>query len=201
MFSCPVCRYAQLREQPYDEYGCATYSICPCCGTEFGYDDSIKTHIVLREKWISLGMPWWSTHILPPDGWNPVQQLHQSTVLPQKLKMNKRFITVPKDHEAEIALDLDEAKSEQLIEVVLDDIEFKTLWENDFFESINAIANSNIDDYESESIIESEKLKEIANSSIFTNKLFDENLSKKVNEIRNVFFEAINRGTGVYFFF
>lgn len=115
--------------------------------------------------------------------------------------MKKRFITVPKDHEAEMALDLDVAKSEQLIEIVLDDIEFKTLKESGFFKSINSIAGSNIDDYESESIIGSEELNKVAISSIFTNKLFDENLSKKVNEIRNVFFEAINRETGVYFFF
>lgn len=116
-------------------------------------------------------------------------------------KMKKRFVTVPKNHEAEIALDLDEAKSEQLIEVALDGIEFKTLWENGFFESINSIANSNIDDYESESITESEYLNKVVISNIFTNKLFDENLSKKITEIRNVFFEAINRKTGVYFFF
>jgi hypothetical protein len=115
--------------------------------------------------------------------------------------MKKRFITAPKDSEAEKDLDLDEAKSEQLIEVILDDIDFKTLWENGFFESINTMVNSNIDDYESESICGSEKLKEIISSSIFDSELFNEHLSKKVSEIRNIFLEAINRGTGVYFFF
>jgi hypothetical protein len=116
-------------------------------------------------------------------------------------KMKQRVITVPKDHEAEKALDLDEAKSEQLIEVILDDFEFKTLWEGGFFKSINAMVNVNIDDYESESISEREKLKEVISSSLFDSKLFNEDLLKKINEIRSVFFEAINRGTGVYFFF
>jgi hypothetical protein len=81
MFICPVCGYAKLKEPPYDEYGCATYSICPCCGTEFGYDDSSKTHTSLREKWIALGMPWWSTYISPPDGWSPLQQLHDAELI------------------------------------------------------------------------------------------------------------------------
>lgn len=74
-YICPVCKYDQLDEAPYDGYGCATYTICPCCGTEFGYDDSSKTHIELRDKWIKNGMKWWSLSVAPPSGWNPKKQL------------------------------------------------------------------------------------------------------------------------------
>jgi transcription elongation factor Elf1 len=60
-FACPVCGYAGLDEAPYDELGCASYGICPCCGTQFGYDDASVAHADLREAWISNGMPWWSS--------------------------------------------------------------------------------------------------------------------------------------------
>lgn len=74
-YICPVCGYADLNEAPYDEYGCSSYSICPCCGTEFGYDDSSVAHSELRKKWVSKGMPWWSKHQVSSPNWDPVKQL------------------------------------------------------------------------------------------------------------------------------
>lgn len=74
-FICPVCGYPDLDEAAYDSYGCATYNICPCCGTEFGYDDSEISHFSLRQRWITNGMKWWSEHLPPPDNWSPIQQL------------------------------------------------------------------------------------------------------------------------------
>lgn len=71
---CPVCGYL-MAAPPYDEHCCATFEICPCCGTEFGYDDSAASHQVLRETWIKRGMPWWSRHQIPVDGWDPKIQL------------------------------------------------------------------------------------------------------------------------------
>lgn len=49
---CPVCGYL----------GCLIedWHICPCCGTEFGYDDAGRTHAELRRRWIDGGMKWWS---------------------------------------------------------------------------------------------------------------------------------------------
>jgi hypothetical protein len=67
-YSCHVCGYSMLDEPPYDKYGCATYTICPCCGTEFGYDDSLTEHLtapamdrqrnalVGRLKWAAAGL-------------------------------------------------------------------------------------------------------------------------------------------------
>jgi len=74
-FMCPVCGYAALSEPPYDSFGCASYSICPCCGTEFGYDDSEASHSTLRNTWIARGMKWWSAYVARPDNWSAPQQL------------------------------------------------------------------------------------------------------------------------------
>ncbi len=74
-FKCPVCGYDELDEPAYDEHDCASFGICPCCGTEFGYDDSSMEHARLREIWKQKGMNWWSNSVSPPEDWNPATQL------------------------------------------------------------------------------------------------------------------------------
>jgi len=74
-YVCPVCGYEHLDEPPYDEHGCSSFEICPCCGSEFGYDDHSATHDALRQKWKLSGMKWWSSVIVPPTNWDPVNQL------------------------------------------------------------------------------------------------------------------------------
>lgn len=81
-YLCPVCGFTALTEPPYDDFGCPTYVICPCCGTEFGYDDSTATHQVLREKWVSLGMHWWNNRQQPPEGWDADAQLRAAQLNP-----------------------------------------------------------------------------------------------------------------------
>jgi hypothetical protein len=66
---CPVCGYNGLRRPPLN------YSICPCCGIEFGYDDIATSHDVLRNEWILNGAKWKSERIPAPDDWSPVTQL------------------------------------------------------------------------------------------------------------------------------
>ena len=73
-YTCPVCGYQHLDEAAYDGFGCASYNICPCCGTEFGYDDSKIAHAELRKRWVSDGMQWWSKHQIKPDDWDPIKQ-------------------------------------------------------------------------------------------------------------------------------
>jgi hypothetical protein len=73
--ACPVCGYDGMAEPAYDEKGCASFEICPCCGTEFGYDDSLTKHKELRRKWVAGGSKWWSKSQRPPPGWNPEGQL------------------------------------------------------------------------------------------------------------------------------
>ena len=69
MNTCPVCGYSGLEFPP------ANYSICACCGTEFGYDDRVLSHSRLREQWIQRGCPWFDPGEAKPDGWNPWIQL------------------------------------------------------------------------------------------------------------------------------
>jgi len=75
---CPVCGFNSLDEPPYDEEGCATFSICPCCGNEFGYDDASAKYSKLRKKWIEEGMVWWSETQPPPANWDPIEQLKRA---------------------------------------------------------------------------------------------------------------------------
>ncbi len=70
--TCPVCGYDRLiRPQKY-------HMICPCCGTEFGYDDAAASHEELRREWVEAGAKWFSETTSPPPDWNPVTQLLQA---------------------------------------------------------------------------------------------------------------------------
>lgn len=68
-YMCPVCGFGAMTKPPAD------YNICPCCGTEFGYDDLRHPWEELREAWLSKGAPWFSRQTPAPEGWNPVKQL------------------------------------------------------------------------------------------------------------------------------
>jgi hypothetical protein len=47
--TCPVCAYPDLGGPAYDDTGCPTFEICPCCGVEFGYNDILTPHAELRK--------------------------------------------------------------------------------------------------------------------------------------------------------
>jgi hypothetical protein len=72
MHTCPVCGYAALR------YPAEDFTICPSCGTEFGYHNSNKTNAELRAEWMSRGLPWSSRAVEPPAGWNGLRQLRSA---------------------------------------------------------------------------------------------------------------------------
>lgn len=76
MFRCPVCAYPNLKSPPQDDL------ICPCCGTQFGYDDFTLSHTELRMRWIANGYPWFSS-ATPPAGWNAVAQLEAADLYPR----------------------------------------------------------------------------------------------------------------------
>jgi hypothetical protein len=65
---CPVCGF-ELAD------GVREFSLCPSCGTEFGYSDAATSHEELRVRWVSLGGPWSGRPELRPLRWDPVQQL------------------------------------------------------------------------------------------------------------------------------
>jgi len=68
-YQCPVCGFDQMPYPPED------HTICSCCGTEFGYHDLVLSHLDLQKRWILDGKHWFSTALLPPDGWNADLQL------------------------------------------------------------------------------------------------------------------------------
>lgn len=74
-YTCPVCGFSNLRQPPEDN------NICPCCGTEFGYDDFSKSHQELRLAWLAKGAPWFSRHTPPPQNWNSIQQLLDAALI------------------------------------------------------------------------------------------------------------------------
>jgi hypothetical protein len=81
-FCCPVCGFAGLSEPPYDEKGCASFDICPSCGTEFGYDDATKSHAELRRLWLAAGAPWKSQTTSQPPNWDVLKQLESAGLKP-----------------------------------------------------------------------------------------------------------------------
>lgn len=68
-YTCPVCAFTGLDEPP------AYFTICPSCGTEFGYQDLVKGHDELRTQWIATGAKWHSAVIVAPYQWDGMAQL------------------------------------------------------------------------------------------------------------------------------
>ena len=78
---CPVCGFAGLYEEAWDGVS-PSYEICPCCGTQFGYDDATPDprdrpakHELLRGRWVESGRLWFYPSGCPPEGWDPAAQL------------------------------------------------------------------------------------------------------------------------------
>lgn len=69
---CPVCGFDGLKEPPYDKVGEPSYEICPCCGFEFGFDQS--SYAEFRDSWIKSGAQWYMLK-QKPKAWNLQKQL------------------------------------------------------------------------------------------------------------------------------
>lgn len=81
-YTCPVCGYPGLDDPPEN------HVICPCCGTQFDYDDDAPTergrlrrHAGLRSEWITSGMSWWSSARFAPPDWDARQQLERAGLM------------------------------------------------------------------------------------------------------------------------
>lgn len=82
-FTCPVCGYPDLEEQPRSESTGGSFEICPSCGIQFGYTDEAGGNSQAREElyknwrrhWVESGMVWDRDRTKPPPGWNPREQL------------------------------------------------------------------------------------------------------------------------------
>ncbi len=81
--------------------------------------------------------------------------------------MSTYHITVPKDHAAAVALDYNEATKDQLIELYLEEAEFKPIWDSGFFKSIDLMTGSMIEPTEDDQVVGKEMLDKVLNSDIF----------------------------------
>jgi hypothetical protein len=112
-----------------------------------------------------------------------------------------KVICVPKDKLALHRLDYNLSESEDLIEVCLDNHTLMKLFEANFFQKINEKANSNIDDFEDENIVGEKELREVLDSDIFRDNNYDIHLQEIIYKIEHLFRYALNKGTGVFFYF
>jgi hypothetical protein len=64
--NCRVCGF-ELSSPPWGDDGeSPSWEICPCCGTEFGYEDCTQVSSrVRRNRWISFGMKWFNEREKP----------------------------------------------------------------------------------------------------------------------------------------
>jgi stalled ribosome rescue protein Dom34 len=69
------------------------------------------------------------------------------------------------------------------------------------FELINLLAQANIDAFEDESITDTESFMEILRNETLSQLVYDTEIGKLLKEILNLFTEALNRKTGVFFYF
>lgn len=80
--TCRVCGYVFTDFQPWGSDGeTASFAHCPCCFTEFGFDD-VKIEVIRerRRQWAAQGYLWYEPSKKPED-WNPHEQLKN---IPQK---------------------------------------------------------------------------------------------------------------------
>jgi len=78
-FTCPVCGFPELDEQPRTEAGAGSYEICPSCGFQFGVTDEDRgfSYEAWHAKWVQEGMQWDKGRTVAPIGWNPLEQLRR----------------------------------------------------------------------------------------------------------------------------
>ncbi|MBI1185569.1 hypothetical protein GC194_14980 [bacterium] len=70
---CRICGFPYEDNFPWTEIDGKMYpsrEICPCCGAEHGFDDDLKSSVIVyRQNWISKGFPFDVKEKQPKD-WN-----------------------------------------------------------------------------------------------------------------------------------
>lgn len=104
-----------------------------------------------------------------------------------------KIICVPKNKEAEYALDYDDALPNQLVELSLTNENFYNLWNDGVFSLINKISGSIIDEFEDE---------HITDLNIISN-ILDELKEKYIDQkdIIKMFELAVSYKTSIHFYF
>lgn len=71
------------------------HALCPCCGTEFGYDDCTLSHELLRKEWLKGGPEWFSPNTPKPNSWNWYTQLYNAGLVPLTLVVGSDGEAIP----------------------------------------------------------------------------------------------------------
>jgi hypothetical protein len=113
----------------------------------------------------------------------------------------EKSIIVPKNINAMNALNLNESIDDQLIKLVINEDDFKKIWESGLFGSINEMVDSLIDLYEDEKIVDQTKIDKLLMSPILDKTKYNSKLHPIVDQIKGLFEEAKKRETGIFFYF
>jgi hypothetical protein len=113
----------------------------------------------------------------------------------------KREIIVPKNKEAEFALDYDEATPEQLDTLFLNQTYYREFWQSGLLDLLNALSpDSLIADYEVAVIAKPDIIEKIL-SALKSKQGFSFSLAPQLTDALIAQFEkALTRQTGVYFY-
>jgi len=97
-YICTTCGYNELNTPPWGEDGSTpNFEICPCCGVEFGYEDSTeKGKERFLAYWIDNGMNWFVPKLKPCD-WSLNEQLKNLCALNMKKMKYEELIKEYKD--------------------------------------------------------------------------------------------------------
>ncbi len=114
---------------------------------------------------------------------------------------HKYIIIVPKNKKAEKALDYDQAKNGDLMELFLTKEEFYILWNADVFDLLNEVGDAWIDEYEEGDITSAENLQKSIQALQAKDYSHNTQLSALVNKLIQLMQEALKRGVGIYFYF
>jgi hypothetical protein len=94
-FRCKMCAYDEMPAPP------ERHNICPCCGIEYGVDDSFASYDELRNDWLRNGAPWFSKvePYVPQVDWNAWDQLDRAqysySVPRPESTVNTQTVSVP----------------------------------------------------------------------------------------------------------
>lgn len=115
--------------------------------------------------------------------------------------MRQRIIIVPKDKVAQEALDFDKATNEQLIELPIEEEEFLCMYKTGIIELINIEGSANVDDFEDDSVTGKVNLSRVIKTLSLKESLGNHVQIRLIQKLANLFREALDRDTGVYFYF
>lgn len=110
-----------------------------------------------------------------------------------------KTITVPLNKKAVKLLDCNKCPSNLLEEMYLSQQEFDSLWEAGVFQELNKIMNIIIDEYEDDSIVGETNL--LHSIRFIESTKYLEPVQSLVTKIKSLMVLAIEKNTGIYFYF